>query len=87
MRGVGIITLLSVGAISVAPAAQPHEPLLVVTVKSAAAFAECFAHHGGGLAARDGYSITIADKATHREILLRGAAPDGPEAKAVGQCA
>ena len=87
MRGIGIITLLSVGAISVAPAAQPHEPSMVVTDKSAADFAQCFAKYGGGLTARSGYSITIADRGTHREILLRGAAPSAPEAKAVDQCA
>ena len=87
MRSVGVITLLSVGAISVAPAPQPHEPSLVVTGKSAVAFADCFAKHGPGVpAANDGYSITITDRGTRREILLRGAAPGGPETKAVDQC-
>ena len=87
MRGVGIITLLSVGAISVAPAPQPHEPSLVVTHKSAADFADCFAKHRPGVApVADSYSITITDRGTRREILLRGAAPGGPETKAVDQC-
>ena len=85
MRGVGIITLLSVGAISVAPASQPREPSLAVTGKTAAQFADCFAQHSPGVA-KSGYSITITDRGTQREILLRGAAPAGPEAKAVDQC-
>lgn len=87
MRGAGIITLLSVGAISVAPAPQPQEPSLVVTEKSAAAFADCFAKHRPGVpATKSPYSITITDRGTRREILLRGAAPGGPETKAVDQC-
>lgn len=87
MRGVGVITLLSVGAISVAPAPQPHEPTLVVTEKSAAAFADCFAKHSLGMpAAKSDYSITITDRRARREILLRGAAPGGQETKAVNQC-
>ena len=87
MRGVGIITLLSVGAISVAPAPQPHEPSLAVTGKSAADFADCFARHRPGVpTAGNAYSITITDRGTRREILLRGAAPGSPETKAVERC-
>jgi len=71
----------------VAPAPQSREPSLAVTEKSAAAFADCFAKHRPGTPdAKDGYSITIADKGTRREILLRGTAPGGPETKAVDQC-
>jgi hypothetical protein len=87
MKGAGIVTLLSVGAVSVAPAPQSREPSLAVTEKSAAAFANCFAKHRPGVpTAKDGYSITITDKGTRREILLRGAAPGGPQMKAVDQC-
>jgi len=87
MKGVGIITLLSVGAISAAPAPQSNEPSLSVTERSAADFADCFAKHQPGVAAvKDGYSITISDPGARREILLRGAAPGGPETRAVDQC-
>lgn len=87
MKGVGIVTLMSVGAISVAPAPQQNEPSLRVTERSAADFADCFAKHRPGIpAVKDGYSITISDRGTRREILLRGAAPGGPETRAVDQC-
>ena len=87
MKGAGIITLLSVGAVSVAPAPQSRESSLAVTEKTASAFTNCFAKHSPRVStAKDGYSITIADKGTRREILLRGAAPGGPETKAVDQC-
>lgn len=87
MRGVGIITLLSVGAISAAPSPQPREPSLVVTEKSAADFADCFARHSRGVSASQGaYSITVTDRGSRREILLRGAAPAGLETEAVEQC-
>ena len=107
MRGIGLITFVSVGAISAAPSPRARETGPMLTAKSTAAFVDCFAtsedrrgaparfvpnDQGGtlsnlGAAGADApYFITVSDTGTRREILVRGAAPNGPEAKAVEHC-
>jgi len=107
MRGIGLITLVSVGAISAAPSPRARETGPILTAKSTAAFVDCFARsehrrgapgkfvpneQGGTLSnlgtagANTPYFITVSDAGTRREILVRGAAPNDPQAKAVEHC-
>jgi hypothetical protein len=108
MKVVGIVTLLSVAAIAGAPSPKTNDPAPVVTAKSTAQFADCFAkaqdksssawwfvprEHGGGTfsnlgakAVRNPYFVVISDRGAHREIELRYANSDSPEAREVNQC-
>ena len=108
MKVVGIVTLLSVAAIAGAPSPKTNNPALVVTAKSTAQFADCFAkaqdkrlsawwfvpkEHGGGTfsnlgakSVRNPYFVVISDRGARREIELRYANSDSPEAREVNQC-
>ena len=107
VRSVGIVTLLSVAASTAAPSPPAKPPAPLVTAKSTAVFADCFARHedrrgapwwfmpnesGGTLSnigrpsVQPAYFISITDLGARRQILIQGAAPDGPETKAVNQC-
>ena len=82
MKEIGIVTLVSVLAIAAAPHARGESTTIFVTPKSVSAFGACFASvHGGSPA-----SLLIADRGSRREIQLRNASLNGPDARAVKQC-
>jgi hypothetical protein len=82
MKEIGIVTLLSVIAIAAAPHARSEKLTVFVSQKSAREFGECFADaHAGPYS-----DLIINDRGSRREILLRNAAMEGPEARAVKQC-
>jgi hypothetical protein len=82
MKEIGIVTLLSVFAVAAAPSARSEHSTVFVTHKSAQAFGACFAAVRIGTAA----DLLVSDRGSRREIQLRGAAVDGPEAQAVKSC-
>ena len=82
MREIGIVTLLSVVALAAAPSARSEKVTVFVTQKSAQAFGACFAATHAGKSS----DLLISDRGSRREIQLRNAAIDGPQAQAVKQC-
>ena len=82
MKEIGIVTLLSVVAVAAAPSARGEHSTIFITRKAGTAFGACFA------AARLGKpsDLVVTDRGSRREIQLKGAALDGPEAQAVKQC-
>jgi hypothetical protein len=82
MKEIGIVTLVSVLAIAAAPHARGESTTIFVTQRSTSEFGACFvAAHGGSPA-----SLMIADRGSRREIQIRNASLNGPEARAVKQC-
>jgi hypothetical protein len=51
MRGVGLVTLLSVGAVSAAPSSRPVAPGKIVSVESTHVFVDCWAERRLGVLA------------------------------------
>lgn len=82
MKEIGIVTLLSVVAVAAAPHGRSEKVTVFVTRKSTQAFDACFAAaHAGKVS-----DLALTDRRSRREILVSGAALDGPEAQAVKQC-
>jgi hypothetical protein len=77
MRGVGLVTLLSVGAVSAAPTARPPQAEAAVP-----AFVKCVAR----TAPNQTYFITISDGGKSREILLQNTDVNALHAKAMEHC-
>jgi hypothetical protein len=79
MRGVGLVTLLSVGAVSAAPTARPPQAEAAVP-----AFVKCVARTAPD--ANQTYFITISDGGKSREILLQNTDVNALHAEAMEHC-
>jgi hypothetical protein len=82
MKEIGIVTLLSVLAVAAAPHGRSDKVTVFVTNKSAQAFDDCFAAAYFGKPT----DFVLSDRGSHREIQLRDAAIDGPQARGVKLC-
>lgn len=91
MRGVGLVTLLSVGAISAAPASRAPDPGPVATIHATSAFVRCFSDERrrnavAQVSPTPTYLITIRNGGPQHDIVLHGVESNSPQVKAAEQC-
>lgn len=86
MRSIGVITLLSVGAISAAPTPRTPQQGPVVTVDSTASFADCSKDEQRQRAAGSESLINNGDEASRPQTHLTETGSNTARAKAMEEC-